>query len=403
MVERDAAYQNVQKLGVVAWSVFGALLLLWATVWVSIRIAIIFPPLVLSVAIIYILNPAVSWLERRGFHRLLGSILAYLAVVALLTLAAVLIVPVLVDQAGELADRFPQLTEDASNEITRIADNLGFSLDLSLPTGQEISDWFSEPGNQDLIRDQAGRVFDATLTVFQAVLVALVAPVLAFYMLIDLPSVARRSRQLIPRYWRDEVLHVLADVSNAVGGFVRGQLLVAFIVGVMTSVGFYIIDLPFWLLIGMISGFFNIIPFVGPWVAGGLGVLAGLTSGDPINALWAALVALIVQQIDNNFVSPVVLRATVRLHPALVLLALFAGAAVAGLFGVLIAVPTVAVIKIILGHIWRTRVLGQSWEEARHAVIEEVPPPQRGRLRLRRNPPETESEAEPSIEVDDNE
>ena len=141
----------------------------------------------------------------------------------------------------------------------------------------------------------------------------------------------------------------------------------------MTSVGFWIIDLPFWLLIGMISGFFNIIPFVGPWVAGALGSLAGLTSGDPTKALCAALVALIVQQIDNNFVSPVVLRATVRLHPATVLLALFAGGAVGGLFGVLLAVPTVAVLKILAGHLWRTRVLGQSWDEARQALIDYEP------------------------------
>jgi predicted PurR-regulated permease PerM len=108
-------------------------------------------------------------------------------------------------------------------------------------------------------------------------------------------------------------------------------------------------------------------------VAGALGALAGLTSGDPSKALWAALVALIVQQIDNNFVSPVVLRATVRLHPATVLLALFAGGAVGGLFGVLMAVPTVAVIKIISGHLWRTRVLGQSWDEAREALIDDDP------------------------------
>ena len=220
---------------------------------------------------------------------------------------------------------------------------------------------------------QFSGVADATLTIFQAVLVALVAPVVAFYLLLDLPSVSQRIRQLVPEYWRDEAIHVFIQVSTAVGGFVRGQLVVAFIVGVMTSIGFWIIDLPFWLLIGMISGFFNIIPFVGPWVAGALGSLAGLTSGDPSKALWAALVALIVQQIDNNLVSPVVLRATVRLHPATVLLSLFAGGAVGGLFGVLMAVPVVAVIKILTGHLWRTRVLGQSWDEAREALIDDEP------------------------------
>ncbi|MGI9648682.1 MAG: AI-2E family transporter [Acidimicrobiia bacterium] len=372
-MDREAVYGSVQRLGIVAWSMLGALLVLWVALWVGGKIAIIFPPLVLGIAIIYILNPVVSWLERRHVPRVIGAVLAYVMLVALFAAAAFFIVPILVEQGQDLADRFPELVEDGQDEISRIADRLGLSVDVSLPTGQEVSDWFSDPANQDTIRGQLGTVADWTLNIFQAVLVALVAPVVAFYLLLDLPSVSNRIRDLVPEYWRDEAIHLFVQISTAIGGFVRGQLVVAFIVGVMTSIGFWIIDLPFWLLIGMISGFFNIIPFVGPWVAGALGALAGLTSGDPSKALWAALVALIVQQIDNNFVSPVVLRATVRLHPATVLLALFAGGAVGGLFGVLMAVPTVAVIKIISGHLWRTRVLGQSWEEAREALIDDEP------------------------------
>jgi predicted PurR-regulated permease PerM len=372
-MDREAVYTSIQRLGVVAWSGLGAIAVLWVGILLGSKIAIIFPPLVLGIAIIYLLNPVVSRLERRGMPRLVGSVLAYLLLVALFSVAAFFIVPVVVQQGQDLADRFPELLEDGQEEISRLADRLGLSVDVSLPTGQEVSDWFSDPANQDLIRSQLGTVADWTLNVFQAVLVALVAPVVAFYLLLDLPSVTERLESLVPSYWRDEVIHIVVQVSTAVGGFVRGQLVVAFIVGIMTSIGFWIIDLPFWLLIGMISGFFNIIPFVGPWVAGALGSLAGLTSGDPSKALWAALVALIVQQIDNNLVSPVVLRATVRLHPATVLLALFAGGAVGGLFGVLVAVPTVAVIKILSGHLWRTRVLGQSWDEAREALIVDEP------------------------------
>jgi predicted PurR-regulated permease PerM len=372
-MDREAVYTSVQRFGVVAWSAIGAIGVMWVAILVGSKIAIIFPPLVLGIAIIYLLNPVVSWLERRHIPRLVGSILAYVLLVGVFSAAAFFIVPVLVEQGQDLADRFPELVEDAQEEISSLADRMGLSVDVSLPTGQEVSDWFSDPDNQDIVRSQLGTVADWTLNVFQAVLVALVAPVIAFYLLLDLPSVSERIRNLVPSYWRDEAVHLFVQISTAVGGFVRGQLVVAFIVGVMTSIGFWIIDLPFWLLIGMISGFFNIIPFVGPWVAGALGALAGLTSGDPSKAVWAALVALIVQQIDNNLVSPVVLRATVRLHPATVLLALFAGGAVGGLFGVLMAVPTVAVIKIISGHLWRTRVLGQSWDEAREALIDDEP------------------------------
>ncbi len=400
-MDREAVYSSVQRLGIVAWSALGALGILWVGILVGSKIAIIFPPLVLGIAIIYLLNPVVSWLERRHVPRLVGSVLAYVLLVGVFSAAAFFIVPILVEQGQDLADRFPELVEDAQEEISALADRMGLSVDVSLPTGQEVSDWFSDPANQDIIRSQLGTVADWTLNVFQAVLVALVAPVIAFYLLLDLPSVSDRIRNLVPTYWRDEAVHLFVQLSTAVGGFVRGQLVVAFIVGVMTSIGFWIIDLPFWLLIGMISGFFNIIPFVGPWVAGALGSLAGLTSGDPSKALWAALVALVVQQIDNNVVSPVVLRATVRLHPATVLLALFAGGAVGGLFGVLMAVPTVAVIKIVSGHLWRTRVLGQSWDEAREALIDDDPTRETVLTRIRdsdgqEGPPEAPVETPPA-------
>jgi predicted PurR-regulated permease PerM len=86
------------------------------------------------------------------------------------------------------------------------------------------------------------------------------------------------------------------------------------------------------------------------------------------------VVAVIVQQVDNNFVSPTVLRATVRLHPTVTLLVLILGGAFAGIWGVIIAVPLTATLKIVIGHWWRTRFLGQSWEEASDAMFEEPEP-----------------------------
>ena len=155
----------------------------------------------------------------------------------------------------------------------------------------------------------------------------------AFYIVIDLPRVRREAIELIPLNLRDEVIHVARQLGRAVGGFLRGQVLVALIVGLLMSVGFAAIGLRFWLIIGMIAGFFNIVPFVGPWVGGFLGVIVGLAD-DVQTAILAGVVALVVQQIDNNFVSPTVLRATVRLHPAVVLLVLILGGAVGGLWGV---------------------------------------------------------------------
>jgi predicted PurR-regulated permease PerM len=143
-----------------------------------------------------------------------------------------------------------------------------------------------------------------------------------------------------------------------VGGFFRGQLLVATVVGILSSIGFYIIDLPFWLVIGAIAGFFNLVPLIGPYIGGGLGFLVGTISGGIGLGLQAALVELIVQQLDNHVISPNVMKRTVNLHPVTVMLSLLAGAALAGFWGVLLGVPAVAVVKLLLGHLWATRVLG---------------------------------------------
>ena len=108
------------------------------------------------------------------------------------------------------------------------------------------------------------------------------------------------------------------------------------------------------------------------------GVIVALTTADFGTAIWAVVVAVIVQQIDNNFVSPTVLRATVQLHPAVTLLVLILAGALAGIWGVIIAVPLAASVRILLGHWWRTRVLDQTWEEASEAMFREPDP---GRLR----------------------
>jgi predicted PurR-regulated permease PerM len=134
---------------------------------------------------------------------------------------------------------------------------------------------------------------------------------------------------------------------------------VAAIVGVLCSVGLGIIGLRFWFLIGMIAGLFNVIPLVGPWVGGVPGVTIALTTGSPLQALLVVAVMVGVQQIDNHFITPQVMQRTVHLHPAVVILALVAGGSLGGFYGLLLAVPVAAVLKILVSHLWRTYVLDE--------------------------------------------
>jgi len=359
----------VTKAGLGAWSVVGMLVLIWVGIWILGRAQILIAPVVLAVALIYVLNPIVHRLEDMGVPRMLGGFIAFVLLIGVVTLIGFLIVPSVREQAASFGTDLPTLYNDTADDIERLIHGIGFE-DVDVPTYEEVQGFIDDPDNQDrFISAITERIGAVTSGIIEAILVFFVAPVIAFYILIDLPRIRDETVGLIPAANRDEVIHVGRNLGHAVGGFLRGQVLVAIIVGIMMSVGFRLIGLEFWLIIGLVAGFLNIIPFVGPWVGGGLGFAVGLFQEGIGKALLAAAVALIVQQIDNNFVSPTVLRATVRLHPAVVILVLLLGGAVGGLWGVLLAVPVAASIKIVAGHLWRTRVLGQSWEEASDALI----------------------------------
>ena len=383
MSEAEDTSRGIKKVGVVAWSLLGTMLLLGTLGWVLLQFWIIGPPMVIMIVVIYVLNPVVTRLEKRGIARWLGSCLSYTILLGILTLLGFLIIPSIADQGRELAENFPTIYDDLVTDLENFADEVGLGA-VDLPSYDELQESIADTQG-DFFNDQLAEITDITLGVLETLFLVILAPVIAFYVLLDLPTLRRKTTALIPHQHQAETAHVARQLGDAVGGFLRGQVLVAFIVGVMTSFGFWLVGLPFWLLIGMIAGLLNIIPFVGPWVGGTLGVLVALATKDLQTALWAVVVAVVVQQIDNHIVSPTVLRVTVRLHPALIILGLIAGAALGGFWGLVLTVPVMASVKIITGHFWRTRVLGQSWEEATEEFFVEHPTGETllGRLRSR--------------------
>jgi predicted PurR-regulated permease PerM len=350
------------------------LLLIVAAFFVLVNGRVILAPLLLAVVIVYILNPFVTWLNKRGTPRVVGALLGFLVFFSAVALLAILLLPDIISQAQAFVETFPGLYDNSVQQLHDLADSVGFS-GITIWNYDQIVDYLNDPQNRSTLLDVSlGFLGSVTAGIFEFILVFLVGPVLAFYFLIDLPSVQQRLVEIFPKDRRTEAAFVGRQVNTALGGFLRGQLVVALIVGVMLSLGYRIIGLEFWLIIGLVGGLLNIVPFLGPWVGGALGVLVAVSTGDVSTAIWAVVVAVVVQQIDNNFVSPTVLRATVRLHPAVTLLVLVLGGAFAGIWGVIIAVPLAATVKILLGHWWRTRVLGQTWEEASDAMFDEPEP-----------------------------
>jgi predicted PurR-regulated permease PerM len=352
--------EHLRRAGQVAWAGVGVAALVAVIFYVLWIIRVVFPPLIFAGAIVFLLNPIVTRLQRHGIPRAGGAAISYLGVLGLLVLSGFLVAPLAADQIDELQDEWPEIRDKTEQWIDDRAEQ---SQDwvIQLPTVEEIEDEFS--AEEQTLSEQLAQVREIGVAVFHVLLILILGPIIAFYMLVDVPHLRRVAESLIPEAARPEVMHVARRLNRAIGGFFRGQLLVALIVGVMCSAGLAIIGLRFWFLVGMIAGLFNIIPLVGPWIGGIPGVVIALTTGSPVKAMLVVAIMAGAQQIDNHFITPQVMQRAVRLHPAAVILALVAGGTLGGFFGLLLAVPTAAVLKIILGHLWHVHVLDEPFEE----------------------------------------
>jgi len=201
------------------------------------------------------------------------------------------------------------------------------------------------------------------------VLILVLGPVLAFYLLVDLPKIRRGLESVIPPRRRTEVQDVARRVSWAVGGYFRGQLLVAAFVGAASMLGLWIVGLPYWAPVGLLVGLFSLIPLIGPFLGAiptlfiafttpraGPGVLLHPRPGWPL-AVAASVVLLLVQQVDAHLISPRLVSRLTRLHPLTVMISLLIAGTVAGVWGMLLAIPAVAAVKILIVHYWDTRMV----------------------------------------------
>ncbi|MBW3562395.1 MAG: AI-2E family transporter [Actinobacteria bacterium] len=344
------------------WAAIGAIALL-AGVWYVLRdpLRIILPPLALAVVIVYLLNPFVRMLAARGVPRVAGGALAYVILLGVIVGIASFVGPLVADQMGELADEAPEMAVGLQDTVNAQLTRLGIDASINLdPSSEEIRDAFRQYIVGEQARDQLTNVLSGAGSVAREILhlavIILLGPVLAFYLLADLPDILDGLRRLIPGDQRDEVLRVVDGVAGRVGGYFRGQLMIAAFVGVATSVGLLLVGLPFWALVGLITGIFNLVPLIGPFVGGAIGVVIALTVGDgATQALLVVIVMTAVQQVDNHIISPNVMSRTVDLHPITVMLALLVAGSLYGILGMLIAIPAVAAMKLIGLHLLATR------------------------------------------------
>jgi predicted PurR-regulated permease PerM len=386
------------RVGIVAWATVGiAVLVFLFGRFILYPIRIIFPPLILALVIVYLLNPVVTFLERRGVRRGWATFLTYLTILSAVGIGLAYLIPVVTHQAVEFGKGIPQFLANAQHDISNFARKLGFTVN-----GRDL---FSGFGPKGQISSFIGRITSIGVGVLHAALTIVLGIVIGFYLLMDLPKIRQGIRSTIPARRQAEVEQVGQKLSTAIGGYFRGQLLVAAFVGVASMFGLWLVGLPYWAPVGLVAGLFNLVPLIGPFIGAIPAVFIAFTTpqagGGPIHlqpgwelAVGASLVLLVVQQLDNHIVSPNIVSRTVKLHPLTVMLSLLAAGTLLGLVGMLLVIPVVASAKILVMHYWDTRMM---WpppgleEEGRRAPASDqaaAAPPEEAPTARDRTPPQ---------------
>jgi predicted PurR-regulated permease PerM len=370
------------RWGLLAWSLIGVLVLAWVILrFVLYPIRIVFPPLVVALIVIYLLNPIVSELHRRGVRRGLATLVVYVVVLSIVGVALAYLAQVVAGQVSDFVSRIPELLARAQHGLGTVSHRLGLNLDSKAVVKQ-----FERNGS---VSHFVGRLTSYTSGVVHVALVLVLGPLIAFYLLVDLPRIQRGAEALVPASRREETNRLAAGVNATLGGFFRGQLLVAFAMGLVSMLLFWLIGLPYFALLGAITGLFGLVPLIGTVIAAIPALFVALTSphrtrgllhfpGGWKLALATALTLMLVQQLDTRLLSPRVLSRASRLNPVTVLLSLLVGGTLLGLWGMLLAVPVVAAVKVVMLHIWDTKATWPpqpSEDAALTSTLSRPPPP----------------------------
>lgn len=329
--------------------------------WLLQALGSILAPFLVAFAIAYILDPAADALERRRVPRGLAVAILLVPVLTGIVLALVFGVPALLAQAGDLIEQLPGALARAAEWVEAQRDRLersripflsGAAMAEQLPLDQERIAAFIQAQWREIVT----RAWSAVLGVGRGVgfVVTLLGylvltPVLVVYLLRDFNRITGRMAELVPASRRERWLGFAREYDALLARFLRGQVLAALIVGLLTWVGLLIAGFPYSGLVGAIAGVFNLVPYLGLVVSIVPVLVIALLSGSFVASIVkAAIVFGIVQLIDGSITGPRIVGCSVGLHPVWVLLALALGSFFFGLVGLILAVPGAVLVKLLL-------------------------------------------------------
>jgi len=343
-------------------------------------IASLFFLIILSVFFAYLIDPLVKIIRRpfkaRGVERFMpraaAIVISYLVVFLAVALAIAYIAPRVVDQAKEFGTNIPSLGQSLrtrGNEINQRFDRLRIPDEVQSEINKRVTDLGGS------VTAAVGNFLLISVTYLPWFLLV---PILAFFFLKDFNLFRLAILRMFPAGpLRLRAETVMADVNTTLAAYVRAQLISCVIIALICTTGFYLLGLKYALLLGILAGIFEFVPLLGPLTIGLIVIITAAASDNPWNALYVAIFLIVLRIIHDYVTYPRIVRGGLHLHPLAIILSVLAGEQVAGIPGVFISIPIVAVATVIYRNILehqgrRSLISGWIEEEADLEAAEDM-------------------------------
>lgn len=309
----------------------------------------LFAPVLLAGFLYYILNPLVKLLMKAKMKRTPAVALVLLLLVIALILILVSVIPKLASQLSSLASNMPAFFASVEDWVYKMA-ALPMFKDVDLAAYIDKMDISYGNIIQQFLSGLSNSLGSVVSTVASTTIVIFTAPFILFYMLKDGERLVPGIKRFLPEKRQDSIVDLLEKINKTLSNYISGQAIECLFVGTFTAIGYSLLGVRYAFLFGVIAGFTNLIPYLGPYL--GLAPAVFVTVFDePVKALLCCLVVLVVQQIDGNIIYPNVIGKSLQIHPLTIIIVLLVAGNIAGLLGIFLGVPFYAIAKTIVFHV----------------------------------------------------
>lgn len=333
---------------------------------------------IIAIIFAYIIDPIVNYLERKGVKRQFGVIIVYISVILIFGILIVSVIPKTINEISNLLTSLPAMVDTLIREVNNFVSNVFAKFNIELPenfinvyketnpkvngdveTPQIVSDILDsiKATINDLIVKAQGslmgslsnvlsKLYGFLTSAFRLVLII----IFSFYFSVDKDRFMHRVKKAIPNKYRNDISYLTSNIDTALQQFIRGRMLMAIFVGLLTMAYLLVLRVDFAIIIGLITCVADIIPYIGPFLGCAPAVLFAFMD-SPMKALWVLILFVIVQWVENNILAPKLIGDSTGLNPLVILISIIIGGGIFGVWGMVISVPLTSIIFILVDFI----------------------------------------------------